>query len=1306
MPDSPQARIEQLRAAIAALEAQRGTLGAAIDPALGVLRRQLAALEKDVSALALDSSNRLADLRRAAPDTLAQKILSTRSQAEGARKPVTILFTDIVGSTALAEKLDPEEWKEVVSGAHRRVSEAVYRYEGTIAQLLGDGVLAFFGAPLTHEDDPLRAVRAAIDIQQSIHAYADTLAGYIDSFQMRIGLHSGTVVVGSVGDDLHMEYLAIGDSVNLAARLQSAAQPGKILISAATARFVRAAIELNSLGEISVKGKAEPVAVWEVVGPSRAPASGRGIEGLASRLVGRERELESLCRALQELREGHGQIVAVLGEAGIGKTRLVDEARRIECGPGRTGEAGAAPVEFRWLEGRSLSYGQTLSFWAVAQLIKTDLGLSDADPEPRIRASLRKRGNNLFGERAGAVLPYLLHLLGVKLEGEAAEQIKTLDGETLKRESLLSIASYFEAVAREQPTVLVLEDAHWADPSTLEAVEQLFALTDRVPLMLALLLRPERAHGSWRLIQKAETDYGHRYLRLDLKPLSPSESNRLVENLLQIAELPEGVHQLILARSEGNPFYLEEVIRSLIEQGAIVSEAGRWRAPREMPPVDIPDTLQGVLLARIDRLEEGVRHTLQLASVIGKSFLYRLLEAIAEAERQLDRHLAELQRADLVREKTRRPEVEYMFKHSLTQEAAYQSILLERRKEFHRRVGEALEQVFADRREEYYGLLAHHFDAAGETAKAIDYLLRAGDKARFEDAPNEAVAYYRRAIALLTEKGDLRRAAETWLKLALVYHADFQFEAAHQANEAAFALAQQARQRAAEAPRPATPPGAMPRALRCEGHLLTTILDPGIAAYIADMHAAANLFAGLVELDTELNIVPHAARSWQVLDDGRRYLFHLREDVRWTDGTPVTAHDFEWSWKRNLAPATGSNRAEVLHEVVGAEAYHRGQSDDADGVGVRALDPVTLEVRLVSPVAYMPYLFADPITFPVPRHVIERYGDAWSRAAHIVSNGPFRLAELSPDMAVLERNPTYSGNFPGNLDQVELATWVSDEHSLIEYAAGRSQFAFLSDPWLDRIPPEDRHVFSWLGVLYLLFAPDHPPLDDARVRRALALALDRRVLAELSLGGSAGTPPARGGMVPPGIPGHTPDIGLNPDLAEARRLLAEAGYPGGQGMPTLRLAFTIQLSHAHWQQEAARQWRDRLGIDIALVELPEGAALRMADRWDVFSERWIADYPDPDNFLRNSSMYGMLRRAGWDAARYAALVDVAAGTRDRARRMALYREADRLWVAEEAVACPVTYSSRGVFACKPWVRNFRFSALGHVAYKNVTLDPH
>lgn len=1278
-----------------------------------------------------EGESRLAMLRRATPQPLAQKILETRDSIEGERKPVTILFTDIVDSTSLAEKLDPEEWKEIVSGAHRIVSQAVYRYEGTIAQLLGDGVLAFFGAPITHEDDPVRAVRAALDIQEAIANYSRTLEGYVENLQMRVGLNTGTVVVGNIGSDLHMEYLAIGDTVNLAARLQSAAQPGRVLISESTARLARAAFELKALGEIEVKGKAMPIAVYEVVEAKAAHERDRGIEGLSSPVVGREGEIALLRAALSRLAEGQGQIVSVIGEAGIGKSRLVEEVRRQgvamigreqDTETPRHGERDTAwlsrqrvpPSPFRFIEGRSLSYGQSLSFWAINQLIKADLGVADGDPEPKIRAGLRRRVNALFGERANEILPYLAHLLGIRLEDELADRLKAFDGETLKRQTLRSIADYFELLAREQPTVLVFEDLHWADPSTLEALEMLFPLTDRVPLMLLLLFRTERDHGSWRLKMRAETDFAHRYAEFTLKPLSSEDSNRLVGNLLEVAELPDEIRQPILERSEGNPLYLEEIVRSLIEQGTIIHAGRGWSATSEMTNVAIPETLQGVLLARIDRLEEDVRRTLQLASVIGRTFLYRVLQALAEAEKELDQHLAQLQRVDLVRERTRRPELEYIFKHSLTQEAAYNSLLVERRKEFHRKVGATLETLFADRKEEFLGLLAHHFDAGGERQKAVDYLIKAGDKARLEDAHEEAIGFYRRAVELLKRpssgsEGEEAQAVRTWLKLGLVYHANFQFEAAHQANEAAFALQQKARSVSRRSPATAT--GERTSELHAGGLLrfstgfAPVTLDPAHSYWLGSDMIIGSIFAGLAEMDAEMNVLPHVARSWEVLEGGTRYLVHLRDDALWTDGTPVTASDFEWTWKRNLSPATASKTASLLDEVVGACDYREGRSGDPDAIGVRALDPVTLEVRLISPVAYFPYLFALPITYPLHRASLEQYGEECWKPEHVVSNGAFRLAQLDFQQGgVLERNDNYFGEFPGNVERFEWFRTVDDSQAVQEFQEGKSDICFWVPLWdsrakLSGVPPNERFEFSLIRTVFFLLSPDHPPLDDILVRRALIHALDRNRLCEIAFGPDL--PPARGGLIPPRLAGHSPELGPGYDLAVARRLLAEAGYPGAKGFP--RLIGEVGPVFSRYGEELARQWREGLGIDVSLQSFAVGASPdRVNEHFIAFG--WLADYPDPDNFLRQSDAYSILRQSGWRDARYEELVQQAARTPDRARRLAMYREADRIWVGEQAVVVPLFYGSDAVSLVKPWVSGYSVSPLTFVLLKNITIE--
>jgi ABC-type oligopeptide transport system substrate-binding subunit/class 3 adenylate cyclase/ABC-type lipoprotein export system ATPase subunit len=1219
---------------------------------------------------------RLAKLQQSAPAELKEKIRLSSSRMEGERKPVTILFTDIVGSTALAEKLDPEEWKEIVSAAHQRISQAVYRYEGTIAQLLGDGVLAFFGAPVTHEDDPIRAVHAALDIQQSIGEYAAELKGYVDQFQIRIGLNSGTVVVGSVGSDLHMEYLAIGDAVNLAARLQTAARPGGILISESTAKQVRAIFDLQSLGEISLKGKAEPVSAFEVLHRKAVPEGSRGFAELSSPLVGRQTELASLQSILARLEHGQGGIVFIFGEAGIGKSRLLEEAR---C---------TTSAKIRWLEGRSLSYGGALPYWTVIQLILQDLELSDGDPAARIRVALSRRLEQNLAGRRSEFAPYLYHLIGLQPASEAERKLTNMSAEALKRQVLVSVAAYISALVEKSPLVLVFEDLHWADASSLDVLERLFPLTERYPLLLVCLARPEREHGSWRLKQDALVDFPAQVKEIHLKGLSANESGDLVDGFLERAELPEEVHKQILDRAEGNPLYIEEILGNLIDQGTLIHADAGWQVTGQAAQFEIPDTLHGVLLARIDNLAEDVRHTLQQASVIGRSFLYRLLQAISDAEAELDWHLAQLQRLDLVREKARLPELEYIFKHSLIQEAAYTSLLIERRHEFHRRVAKAMESLFADRIEEFYGFLAHHYELAGEELTAIGYYLKAGDKARLENAIQEARDMYEKAISLLEASGDWEATAPIWLKLGLTQQLVFEFEQAHLAYEKAFNLQRQARMN-----KPLTRVFARPgdgRAILRAGKIYSYLdkgieLDPFRIVSTVMWEIVPQLFAALGKYDFEANLVPHIARSWEILEDGLRYVFHLRDDVHWTDGKPITAADFEWSWKHLLVPGNPPYPAMMLDDVLGARPYRLGENPDPDRVGVHALDELTLEVLLEKPVPYFIYLTACQPGMPLPSHIVPRFGEDWWKPEHGVYSGPFRLTEYAPNRLRFEKNPLYFDDFPGNLDEIVMEFTHYNDRTLVKRFLNEELDIIFNFPLYDpaqTIPSKFQNRRCGLTTNFLTFNPTKPPLDDPRVRRALVQGLDFRHIEELismPYGVYQG-----GGLVPPGMAGYSPELGLPFDLKLARNLLAEAGYPGGKGFPVLKYFF---IEESLGLEKLVRHLKEDLGIECEVLVDSSGMVEPSLKDANFLFSCWIADYPDPDSFLRNlPSSEGGLKETGWKNMHYDQLIEEAGKCVDQKRRMELYRQADRIITNEEVVIMPLSYGTSPLMELiHPWV---------------------
>lgn len=694
---------------------------------------------------------RLADLEKTTPPQLQKKILTRREETEGERKLVTVLFADIVGSTALAEKLDPEDWGGIVSGAHRCVTQAIFRYEGTIAQLLGDGVLAFFGAPIAHEDDPVRAVNAALDILASIGDYARELAAkkQVESFQMRVGLNTGLVVVGNIGSDLHVEYLAVGDTVNLAARMQSAADPNTILVSQNTARWAKHAFNLESKGEIEIKGKTKPVPVFRVVGRKAIPESARGIEGLNSPLVGRERELKMLKACMDELSKGKGQLVSVMGEAGLGKSRLVAELRKWV----------AAERPLQWNEGRALSYQTTTPYAPLIDLFTKLFGLQPEETDAEKYDSVKAGIERIVGRDAQGNAPLLATLLGIKFEGEDLERVKYLEPPQLRERIFAAVVNFFEQMASKQPLVLVFEDLHWADSNSLELIARLYALTDRAPVMILALFRPQTQEAHWQLHETAQRDYAHRYTTIALEPLDESSARQLVGNLLEIEDLPDKVRALILKKAEGNPFFVEEVIRSLLDAQLVVRVNSHWRATREIESIQLPDTLAGVISARLDRLDDHSKKVAQAAAVIGREFQYDILSDVYDGKDQLQASLTSLQRRELVREKSRLPSLLYLFKHALTQETAYASLLLSKRRELHKRIADCLEQIEPDRVNE----IALHYLKAEDQVTALPYLVQSGERAAHAYSTPEAIGYFTQSIEIIRNVNDpalARRAYE------------------------------------------------------------------------------------------------------------------------------------------------------------------------------------------------------------------------------------------------------------------------------------------------------------------------------------------------------------------------------------------------------------------------------------------------------------------------------------------------------------------------------------------------------------------
>ncbi len=546
------------------------------------------------------------------------EVASGARAASSERRPVTVLFCDLVGSTAIVEKMDPEDWTTIVGKAFARMNSTVSRYDGTIARLMGDGLLAFFGAPVAHEDDPERAVRCGLELVRAIEALGTELAMEL---HIRVGINSGPVVVATVGTDAKSEYTAMGDTVNVAARMQAAAQPDTVLVTAATHRFIAPLVDAIDRGLLELKGKSEQVRAYEITALRSGARSARGIAGVRAPMVGRDAQLAALERVFAVVLAKQGRMATVTGEPGIGKTRLLAEFRaHVEHNEPKA----------RWIEGHSLSYGQTLPYHLVVDVVRSMLGVSASADEPELRAALERSLRDLLGDAWADAYAYLGHLLSVRLEPDVQARISTLERETVKRYAA-SLLQVLRALSARGPVVLVCEDVHWADAATVDALFQVIPLVNEIPLLCLVTSRIERDAPGWRLIASARDLFGDALTDLRLDPLSSDDSRALVANLLAIESLVPTTRDLILAKAEGNPFFVEEVVRMLIDRGAVVRERDRWIATSDVVDVEIPDTLQGLLLARIDQLSSESRRTLRVASVIGRQFGVTILERLLEA---------------------------------------------------------------------------------------------------------------------------------------------------------------------------------------------------------------------------------------------------------------------------------------------------------------------------------------------------------------------------------------------------------------------------------------------------------------------------------------------------------------------------------------------------------------------------------------------------------------------------------------------------------------------------------------------------
>jgi class 3 adenylate cyclase/tetratricopeptide (TPR) repeat protein len=664
------------------------------------------------------------------PKYLAEKIISSKAALEGERKHVTVLFADIKGSMELLADRDPEEAKSIIDPVLGHMMDAVHRYEGTVSLVMGDGIMALFGAPLAHEDHAVRACYAALRMQDLVRQYTEQVRRrHGAEVLVRVGLNSGEVVVRSIGSDLHMDYTAVGQTTHLAARMEQLASPGTTRLTAETLKLAEGFVQVKPLGAIPVKGMAEPREVFELVGGSavRTRLQAARARGL-TRFIGRDVEIEQVRSAAQLARGGHGQIVAIVGEAGVGKSRLLHEFIHSHHSHG-------------WLvlESSSVSYGKATPFLPVTDLLRAYLRIEDRDDARGIRAKII--GTLLALDRTlESVVPAIAWLLDAL---EPGDPFLNLEPAARRKRAVEGTKALLIRESRVQPLMVVFEDLHWIDAETQAVLDGLAESVPTAAVLLAVNYRPEYRHG-W----SAKTFY--RQLRID--PLPPESADKLLETLLGTHDSVTPLKQLLIRRTEGNPLFLEESVRTLVESRALAGEPGAYRLDRDLGSVQIPATVQAILATRIDRLRPELKRVLQAASAIGKDVPFILLEPIAELTGDdLRSALQELQAAEFLYEATLFPNLEYTFKHALTHEVAYGSMLEDRRRALHAQIADTIERLHADRLSELLDVLAHHAVRGKLGAKAVSYLRQAAEKAIARSAHREGIGLLQAALGLLAD---------------------------------------------------------------------------------------------------------------------------------------------------------------------------------------------------------------------------------------------------------------------------------------------------------------------------------------------------------------------------------------------------------------------------------------------------------------------------------------------------------------------------------------------------------------------------
>jgi len=654
---------------------------------------------------------------------------TTHPEIGSERKHVTIMFSDLSGYTAMTEKLDPEDVKEIMSGIFGEITQIIKKYNGFIEKFLGDAVMAVFGIPKAHEDDPVRAIRAAIEIHSAVEAFSPQLKEIIGRpLTMHTGINTGLVVTGEVDVEKGTHGLT-GDAINLASRLEGIADSGEIVVGPDTFTQSFNYFEFETLEPTKVKGKQEPVKIYRFCSIKEDPFKIHRFQGLRADLIGRDDEMAILSEAVERLKTGEGSVITISGDAGTGKSRLKREFKET-----------LDLKEIQWREGHAFGYTQNIPYFPLVNLLTHAFQINEEDPPDRIKAKVESGTAYLLSE-GSYVIPYIGSLFALDYP-----EIEGISPEWWKDKVQESVQALLEALIEKGPTIVCFEDLHWADPSFIELLHRLL----RGSSSKALFICTYRSYFS--LFENTPTDeMVNRCHDIRLKDLAELDANEMLKSLLDAHNIPEEIYDIAGKKAEGNPFFIEEIINSLIESDVLARDNGNWKLTRQITEDDVPASIQGVLTARVDRLGKPLKRILQEASVIGRAFLYKILDKITNVDAAIDQYLSGLENLDLIRSQSMAPELEYIFKHALTQEVVYSGLLKKERQEIHERIGLTIEKLFAERLEEFYETLAYHFSRGRSMDKAVEYLMRSGEKSLARYALEESNQYYTEGYTLINE---------------------------------------------------------------------------------------------------------------------------------------------------------------------------------------------------------------------------------------------------------------------------------------------------------------------------------------------------------------------------------------------------------------------------------------------------------------------------------------------------------------------------------------------------------------------------